>query len=29
VFHLSGEQILESWFLVEDQAGLDAFQDGA
>jgi uncharacterized protein len=29
VFHLSAEQVLESWFLVEDQAGLDAFQDGA
>jgi ketosteroid isomerase-like protein len=25
VFHISDERVLESWFLAEDQAGLDAF----
>jgi hypothetical protein len=25
VFHVDGGKALESWFLVEDQAGLDAF----
>src|SRR5262245_2361016 len=25
VFHLAGDQAIESWFMVEDQAGFDAF----
>jgi ketosteroid isomerase-like protein len=28
VFHVSDERVLESWFLAEDQAGLDAFLGG-
>jgi hypothetical protein len=29
VFHVGGAKILESWFIPEDQAGLDAFLEGA
>ena len=29
VFHIANMQALESWFLVEDQPGLDAFLDAA
>jgi uncharacterized protein len=28
VFHLTGGKALESWFLVDDQAGFDAFVEG-
>jgi ketosteroid isomerase-like protein len=29
VFHLGGGKVLDSWFIPEDQAGLDAFLEGA
>ena len=29
VFHVGGGKVLESWFIPQDQAGLDAFLEGA